>query len=126
MPWRSTTTKPPHDGLSRIRYEDRPSPIAIVGGGIRFDLTTRSGIRGDLRIHLGSNAGRIVVDATPSEAGTPSYSAAFISRDASIVVATDDARQRSLTGPALTGFETFTGTGIQRQTAVTIGYFRRF
>ena len=110
----------------RIRYEERPSPIVILGGGITIDLTSRSGIRGDVRVHLGSNTSRIVVDATPSHAGTPSYSAAFIGRDASIVVATDDARQRSLSGPAIAGFETFTATGRQVQTAVTFGYFLRF
>jgi hypothetical protein len=110
----------------RIRYEDRPSPIVIIGGGITLDLTTRSGIRGDVRVHLGSNNSRIIVDATPSHAGTPSYSATFIGRDASIVVATDDAGQRSLSGPAITGFETFTGSGRQVLTAVTCGYFLRF
>jgi hypothetical protein len=110
----------------RIRYEERSSPTFIVGGGVKLNVTAKTGIRADVRVDIGTDKGRIVVDATPSEHGTPSYSASFSTSTASIVFATENARQRSLSGPAIAGFPTFTNTGNHIQTAVTLGYFLSF
>jgi hypothetical protein len=110
----------------RIRLEAPATPIFIAGGGVTVDMTAKSGIRADVRVAIGSNNSRIVVQATPSAAGIPSTSAAYIGSAASIVFATEEARQRSLSGPAIDGFETFTGSGRRVETAVTFGYFLRF
>jgi hypothetical protein len=88
-----------------IRYEEKTSPILVLGGGVKFDVRRRSGIRGDLRFSIRSNHDVIVVDAQPSSAG---------------------ATLGAFPGPAVRGFQTFNGTGLNVHAAATVGYFTRF
>lgn len=110
-----------------VRYEEHSSPVLLLGGGFRFDLSPRFGIRSDVRFSIGSNTGRIVVDAKASHAGVPAWALTLIGQGASMVFGSPGTeRQPSLTGPAISGFETFTSRGRRVQTAITFGYFARF
>jgi hypothetical protein len=110
-----------------VRYEMNPATILLLGGGFKFDLSPRAGIRGDVRFGIGSNGNRVVVDTEASHAGVSYYSLALLGPNSSAVFSSPgNPRQRSLSGPALSGFETFTGTRYQVDTAITFGYFTRF
>jgi hypothetical protein len=99
----------------------------LVGGGVIFYLTPRSGIRGDVRFSVGPNTGAIVIDSVASHAGAPYYSLTVSGAGSSVVYsAPGHARQRSLSAPPLSGFETFTATGHRMETAIAAGYFVRF
>ena len=67
-----------------------------------------------------------LVDAHPSSvSGTPPFSiASFISP--SLVFSNTSATRSNLTGPPITDLKTFTGSGRDIQTNLTVGYFVRF
>lgn len=110
-----------------IRYEETAAPIVLFGGGVRFELTPRSGIRGDVRISVGPINGAILIDSAASHAGAPYYSLTVSGAGSSVVYSSPGhARQRSLSAPPLSGFETFTATGHRTETAIAAGYFVRF
>lgn len=110
-----------------VRYEMNPAALLLLGGGFKFDLSPRAGIRGDVRLGIASNRGRVVIDTEASHAGVSYFSLALIGPNSTAVFSSPgNARQPSLSGPALAGFETFTGTRYQVDTAITIGYFTRF
>jgi hypothetical protein len=88
----------------KIRHEDVTSPVLVLGGGFKFDLTRRSGVRSDVRVSMRSSHDSIVIDALISQAGASLASP----------------------GPPINGFETFTGSGLEIQTTLSVGYFRRF
>jgi hypothetical protein len=88
-----------------IRYEEAIAPVLLLGGGVTFELTRRTGLSADIRLGLRPNTGRLVVDAVRTDAGDP---------------------LASFAGPPISGFTTFTGGGLEVQTAVTVGYVRRF
>ncbi len=106
--------------------------VGVVGVGWKQDLSSRTGLRFDARAYLGRNTTRIVVDARPSVAtGSPS-SAVVLTGTAMGAIqfvnsSTDSARPySSLSGPAMTGFETFRGTGVSLQVNLSLGVFLRF
>jgi hypothetical protein len=109
-----------------IRYEERTTPIFMLGGGVKLDLTPRSGIRGDVRFAIGPNNDRIAIDATPSEPRGSGTSLTYIAANWSMVFSSSGTRQTSLSGPPVTGFETYSASGSQVQTTVALGYFVRF
>jgi hypothetical protein len=110
-----------------VRYEMNPAAILLLGGGFKFDLSPRTGIRGDVRFGIASNRGRVVIDTEASHAGVSCCSLALVGPNGTAVFSSPgSARQPSLSGPALSGFETFTGTRYQVDTAITVGYFTRF
>jgi hypothetical protein len=110
-----------------VRYEMNPAPILLLGGGFKFDLSPRTGIRGDVRFGIASNGSRVAIDTEASHADVSFSSLTLIGPNSSAVFSSPGSpRQRSLSGPALSGFETFTGTRYQVDTAITIGYFTRF
>jgi hypothetical protein len=109
----------------------RTAFVGVVGLGWKQDLSTRWGIRFDARAYLSRNPERIVMDARPSVAnGSPTLAFVTDSRIGAIQFVnsssgTEEGHQSSLSGPAITGFETFRGTGIRTQIRVTLGVFLR-
>lgn len=97
-----------------------------MGGGFTLDLSARHGIRVDLRGHVTSNAVDTEVSASPLTInGTPT--ASLGSATTPSVTFTNNAGLRSsLSGPTITALRTREGSGVQIDTAVTIGYLRRF
>jgi hypothetical protein len=103
--------------------------VTVLGGGARIHVSSRHGIRVDLRVHLLESPIDTTIDATPSRGPGGTL-------NATAVVATTPALQfasgptttsrSSLSGPVVAGLETFTGTGTQAQLGFSIGYFVRF
>ena len=119
----------PIDETDRVslRYTRRAAFVVVLGGGVQRDLSGGWGVRVDARMLAGPDTTRVLVDATPSAVkGTP---ADFIELFANpgVQFSNDPAtgRRSTLSGPALSAFEVFSG-GLQARTLVTVGIVRRF
>ena len=104
-------------------------PAVSVGGGVRYFLTPKSGIRADLQINISGNSLDTLVDTTPS----------FLSASPNLVVGTgtnpdmlfsnyplESGQRGNLSPPGFTNLKTFTASGLDVQPRVTVGYFFRF
>jgi hypothetical protein len=106
--------------------------VGVVGVGWKQDLSARWGLRFDARAYLSGNPARIVLDARPSVTkGSPASAYVTNSAVGGIQFVNDssgafEGQQSSLSGPAIAGLETFSGTGILMQVNVTLGVFLRF
>jgi hypothetical protein len=121
----------PFDETDSIRvHSSQPdrSLVGVIGGGIKFDVTRRHGLRVDVRAHLSGHATETLVDASPSVAHLSPEFFIWVNRNPSVVFANYAASPipSSLTGDQVSGLTTFTGTGTFVQLNVTAGYYFRF
>jgi hypothetical protein len=101
-------------------------PVGLFGGGVKYALSPRQGLRADLHVHLSPNSIDTLVDASPSAVfGSPAFVIAS-GTSPSLVFSNTSATRSNLTGPAITDLKTFTGSGLNVRTNVTVGYFVRF
>ena len=109
----------------------------MLGGGVKYHVSSRWGLRFDARVALSKAAANTDLDATPNVArltpagrgalgGTPSIQFSNNSTDPVTSMGVTAVAASSLTGPPLSGHRTFTGTGAMSQANVTIGVFWRF
>jgi len=111
-----------------LSYSRGSSFVAVMGAGLRRELSPRWGLRIDGRVLLGPNGTHALIDATPSVAtSTPAgftetgtYPSIQFSNNSST------GRVSSLGEPGLQGFAAFSGTGVQLRTMVTFGVFVKF
>lgn len=110
---------------------DRHVLVGIIGGGLKYTVSPRWGVRWDARAYLSRNAVHTIVDAHPTVSPPPagvSFALSF-PFNPTVQFAGGNAFtgfQSSLSGPAIEDFRTFSGTGLQTQIAVTTGVFWRF
>ena len=110
-----------------VKTKDRVA-LGLVGGGIEYDISPRHGFRADARLRFSPNKTETVVSATPSSRDqtpvfaitTPFPPTIQFSNSRSIN------RPTSLSGPAVTDFVTFAGSGMETQMSIAVGYFVRF
>ena len=119
------------DQVSVRQVFDERLFVGVVGGGVTAELTPRSGVRVDVRAHIGSTSDRILLDATPSITTTIAlpfeiFSLTNPSISFSSFPQPSVAPPSSLSGPALDDFTTFEVTRTRNQVLVTVGYFFRF
>jgi hypothetical protein len=107
--------------------------LGVFGGGIEYDIPQgggRHGIRADVRVHMSPNRLDTVVSATPSVTlQSPAFAVSTGGLTSVQFSNTNDprfGRQSSLSGPAVTDLRTFTGSGMQTQVLVGVGYVLRF
>ena len=101
-------------------------PVGFVGGGVKFALTERQGLRVDVRMHIAANSVDTLVDAHPNVVLATPVSIVSFSGTPSLMLSNSSAVRSNLTGPAITDLKTFTGSGRDFQTNLTVGYFVRF
>jgi hypothetical protein len=115
----------------RSAASHRTAFVGIVGLGWKQDLSVRWGLRFDVRAYLGDNPARIVMDARPSvRPGSPSSVFVANSKVGAIQFANGGSSigagsRSSLSGPAITGFETYRGTGMEARVSLTFGVYLR-
>lgn len=102
------------------------APVGLFGGGVKYALSARQGLRADVRVHISANSLDTLVNARPSSVtGTPAFSINSTTTP-SLVFSNTAATRANLSGPAITDLKTFTGSGREIQTNLTVGYFVRF
>jgi hypothetical protein len=104
------------------------SLVGVLGGGLKYYLSSRWGVRLDARWYLGRNTIDNLLDASPAAApGSPAGSvASAINPAIQFSNSPSTGIQSSLSGPGLAGVRTFDGGGIQNQLSVSAGIIRRF
>ena len=119
------------DRVSLRHVVDDTVFVGLFGGGVKFFVTSRSGIRADVRIHLGQTTVQTLLSANPEvdkitspELGT----FLWITTDPSVRFANGSfgGVESSLSGPDITDFEAFEVSGVTRQVLASVGYFFRF
>jgi hypothetical protein len=134
-------TGAPIDETDRVIVSDahdRHALAGIVGGGTKYYVSRRWGLRFDARVALSKAAARTRLDATPQVtlgltpagrgvlAATPSIQFSNNSSDPVAALGATAVAASTLTGPALIGHRTFEGSGVLTQSSVTLGVFWRF
>ena len=116
---------------------DAHTVAAILGGGVKYNVSPRWGIRLDARVSLSRNAAGTTLDATPNVVmgGLPGGRFMFLApttvmfSNSTLPVTGQGVTVvgiSTLTGPALTGFRTFSGSGVSTHTNIAAGLFWRF
>jgi hypothetical protein len=110
-----------------VRFERPIALAAVVGAGLRHELSERWALRVDLRAFVGPDSTRVRITAEP--ANQPATPAGFVESftNPSIQFSNDPAlgRRSSLGAPGLDRVVVFSG-GVQARTVVTVGVSRRF
>ena len=110
----------------------------LLGGGVKFHVSPRWGIRLDARVSVSKNTANTVLDATPNVAlGPLPAGRAILNADPTIQFSNNSSdpvtalgvtavAASTLTGPAITGLRTFSGSGVSSHANITGGIFWRF
>lgn len=113
-----------------VRYSSPRRALAgVFGGGFKYAVSSRSGVRVDVRVHLSNREIDTLLDATPSVStsipgGTSSATTPSLQFASNPPL--DSFGPSSLSGPAIAGFKSFAGSGVQSQIGITAGWFWRF
>ena len=116
---------------------DAHTVAGILGGGVKYNVSPRWGIRLDARVSLSKNTTGTTLDATPNVVmgGLPAGRFLFLApttimfSNSTLPVTNQGvtvAGISTLTGPALTGVRTFSGSGVSAHTNIAAGLFWRF
>ena len=119
----------PIDETDRVsfRYARGAAFAAVLGGGVRRDLSRAWALRIDARVLFGPDTTRVLIDAQPSSVrGVPAgFIESFTNPGIQFSNDPSTGRSSSLSGAGLQAFEVFSG-GFQARTLVTVGFARRF
>ena len=101
--------------------------VGVFGGGMRWFLTQRSGIRVDVRVHVSRNTVQTLMSANPAVTPQSFRRWAFITTDPSVQFSSNPLNrfESSLSGPDITDFETFTVSKVRGQFLLSVGCFWR-
>ena len=116
---------------------DAHTVAGILGGGVKYHVSPRWGIRLDARVSLSKNTAGTTLDATPNVVmgGLPAGRFMFLApttimfSNSTLPVTGQGVTVvgiSTLTGPALTGSRTFSGSGVSTHTNIAAGLFWRF
>jgi hypothetical protein len=116
---------------------DAHTVAAILGGGVKYHVSPRWGIRLDARVSLSKNTAGTALDASPNVVmgGLPAGRFLFLApttimfSNSTLPVTNQGVTvigNSTLTGPALTGVRTFSGSGVSSHTNIAAGIFWRF
>jgi hypothetical protein len=109
-----------------VRSKVDNAVTGIFGGGLKYALTERWGVRIDVRDHLNANPISTLVDARPGSAALAPRSVLTIGTSPRLQFSTSPRVPSNLSGAPISGFKTFSGTGVEHHVAVTSGLFWRF
>jgi hypothetical protein len=125
------------DRVAVVDARGRHVVAGLLSGGVKYYVARRWGIRFDARVSLSGDATRTLVDAAPRVAlgGQPAGQGTLNvnptiqfsnSSDPITSLGVTAVQTSTLSGPAITGPRTYTGSGLTAQTNVAAGLFWRF
>jgi hypothetical protein len=114
------------DTLKIRVMRDANAAVGVFGGGFRYAASSRWGVRFDVRASVGGGASDVVIDATPSVLSGPVGALAASPTIPSAVFSSSILRSSSLSGPAISGLKTFSGSGSSVRSNVVGGVYVRF
>jgi hypothetical protein len=117
---------------------DSRTLAGILGGGVKYQVSRRWGIRLGVRMELSKNVANTVLEASPQLAlgqrpagrgvlgGEPSIQFTNNSSDPVTALGVTAVAASTLTGPSIAELRTFSGNGVWVRTNITAGIFWRF
>jgi hypothetical protein len=105
--------------------QPKSAAMGAVGAGFTYDLSASTGVRVDARLSLSRNATTVMVSGSPSITTQASGDVLPSATTPGIQFSSRAGVLSSLSAPATT-WTTFSGSGLSRHVAVSIGLFRRF
>lgn len=126
------------DSVTVKEAGDNQTFAGILGGGVKYHVSPRWGIRLGVRVALSKNAANTVVEASPNVAlgqrpagrgvlgAEPSIQFSNNSSDPVTALGVTAVAASTLTGPAITELRTFSGSGVLTHTNITAGILWRF
>jgi hypothetical protein len=110
-----------------IRSLPKNSVTWIAGGGLKYALSERWGVRVDVRDHINRDVIRTTVTARPTAAssGANGVLALSFATGQTLVFATGQGLRSTLSA-TLDNFRTFTGSGVVNQVNTSAGVYWRF
>lgn len=118
------------DSVTVTETRDEHAVAAVLGGGVKYHVSPRYGIRADVRVSLTRNSASTVLDAHPlgSRPATEPSSQGVMNppTNPTIVFSTSPNVPSTLSGPDIAGLFTYSGSGIVTHTNITAGIFWRF
>ena len=109
-----------------IRSTARNSVSWVVGGGLKYALSERWGVRVDVRDHINRDVIRTTVTAVPASASSGSGTLTLGFASGQFIVFSASQGLRSTLSATVNDFRTFTGTGIVNQVNASAGVYWRF
>lgn len=126
------------DTVTVREARERRTVAGILGGGVKYHVSPRWGIRIDARVSLSKNTATTLLDANPNVAlgllpagrGTlnadPTIQFSNNWSDPITTLGVTSVARSTLSGPAVTGFRTWSGNGLSSRTNIAAGMFWRF
>jgi hypothetical protein len=126
------------DTMTVRESRDRRTVAGILGGGVKYRVSSAWGIRIDARVSLSQNTPTTLLDANPNVVlgllptgrGTlnadPTIQFSNNWTDPITTLGVTSVARSTLSGPAVTGFRTWSGNGLATHTNVAAGIFWRF
>jgi hypothetical protein len=116
---------------------DTRTVAGVLGGGVKYHVSPRWGIRLDARVSVGQNPSSTVLDASPNVVlGLQPPGRGLLNVNPTIQFSNSSESVTSLgvtavatstlSGPALSGVTTLSGTGVSSHATITSGIFWRF
>ena len=117
---------------------DRHTAAGILGGGVKYDVSSRWGVRFDARVTISKSNAITILDATPNVSlgitpagrgalgGNPSIQFSNNSTDPVLSMGLTAVAASSLPGPPVTDARTFVSSGAESRANITFGLFWRF
>ena len=118
----------PFDETDRIVVsvsQPKHSLIGLVGGGVTYDLSSRIGVRADVRVLLNSTKEVTRLGSAPDRAITNQISVMSTVTSPGLQFSTTPGIRSSLSGEN-ESITLFRASGFSRQFAMTVGIFKRF
>ena len=102
------------------------SLLGVFGGGVRYDLGRRWGLRADVRDYVLKPGIEVRIDASPSVATQSPAMALASFTSPSIQFSSRSTLTSTLSGPSQTDVRMFTGNGTAHRVGVSAGIYWRF
>jgi hypothetical protein len=118
------------DSVTLTQTYDESVFVGVVGGGVNVHLRANSGIRVDVRAHVGTSNEQVLLDAAPTVTlGTPGFSIFSVTNPGisfNSLPQPSVSPPSSLSGAAVNDFVTFDSSRTRTQVTWSVGYFFRF
>jgi len=109
-----------------VRTEVRTRFALAFGGGVKYAIGARAGLRVDIRDSVVRDSQKTLLDATPRSEASVSVSSLAVGSAPRIWFGSSSFIRQTFSGSKISDFETYRGTGLEHDVHLTAGLYWRF